>query len=153
VKVLKQIYLYKHQLEEAIQGGDDFGQLHSNIMRFLKIVCSTKNEYKDFIRYPSPPPVRVIVVYGTGSNGEKKELERRSTFSKKELSEHRKELAEQLQAKLKELQEEYLQRSRLGKIAMHNCRTDIKNIKKELQNIKTELVNLRKEVEDIQGHH
>ena len=75
------------------------------------------------------------------------------TFSEKELGQHRKELAERLQAKLIELYEEYLQRSNLEKKAMRNCRTDIKNIKKELQDIKNELLKLREEIGGIQGRH
>jgi hypothetical protein len=142
-KVLKQIYSYKQQLKEVIQSGGDFGQLHSNIIRLFKIVCSTKSEYNDVVRYPAPPPVREIVIHKTGPNGEKKKVERMSTFSETALGQCRKELARRLQVKLTELYEEYLQRSKLEKIAVRNCRTDIKNIKKELQNINNELLKLR----------
>ena len=75
-KVLKQISSYKQQLEEAIQSGNDFGQLHSNIIKLFKIVYSTKSEYNDVVRYPAPPAIQEIVIYGTGPNGERKELER-----------------------------------------------------------------------------
>jgi hypothetical protein len=142
-KVLKQIYLYRQQLEKAIQSGGHFGQLHSNIIRLFKIVYSKKSEYNGVVRYPVPPDISFISYCDL--NG--KEFERTSTYSEQELSRSRSELAKRLQAMLVELYEEYLQRRKLEQVTIHDCRTDIKNIKKELRNVNNELLKLRKEIQ------
>lgn len=142
-KVLRQIQSNIHQLEAAIQSGDDFGQLHSDIIRLLKIVCRTKTEYKDILRYPAPPAVRETVIMVPGPNGKPAEHERISHFSEESLQQSQKELGARLLAKLTELREEYLLRSKLEITARRTYGTDLKNIKKELANIKSELLRLR----------
>lgn len=156
LKVLKRIRTYRRQLKVSMQSGSDFRQLHSDVLRLLKVICGTKSEYKDVVAYPEPPAIREIVVMEHGPDSEPVELERTPLFSEESLNQSRKELGVQLQTKLAELDSEYLLRSKLETTAACNScnyRTDVKSIKKELQGIKNEMFRLSHEIASIQDVH
>lgn len=138
-QVLTDISEYRKRLRSALQGGEDYALLHADILRFLKIVCITKSEYKDVAVYPQPPEIREVVIMATDEKGKSVEHERRSTYSENELSRSRLELGERLQNLLAELETEYELRRKLEATCEASLKNDLQKLKKEVSHLKTKL--------------
>ena len=127
---------YKKRLCSALQSGEDYALLHKDIIRFLKIVYTTKSEYKDVVVYPQPPEIREVVIMETDEKGKSVERERRSTYSENELSRSRLELGKRLQNLLIELEAEYELRKKLEVTRETSIKNELNNLKKEVSSLK-----------------
>lgn len=138
-QVLINIGKYRKCLYLSLQGNEDYALLHADILRFLKIVCSTKSEYKDVAAYPQPPEIQEIVIMYTDEKGNSVEHERRSTYSETGLRRSRLELGKRLQNFLAELEAEYKLRNKLEMTCEASIKDELQNLKKEMSHLKAKL--------------
>ncbi len=138
-QVIIKIGRYRKRLYLSLQGNEDYALLHADILRFLKIVCSTKSEYKDVTVYSQPPEIQEIVIMYTDEKGNSVEHERRSTYSENELSRSRLKLGKRLQNLLSELEAEYKLRNKLEMTCEASIKDELQNLKKEISRLKAKL--------------
>jgi hypothetical protein len=149
-KVLINLGEYRKRLKSALQDGNDYALLHADILRFLKIVCKTKSEYRDVVVYSQPPGIREIVIMTTNKNGKSVELESRPTYSENELSRNRLELGERLQSLLSELEAEYDLRKNLEANLETRLKSEVQDLKKEVFRLKLNYQSVIKRLYELQ---
>lgn len=137
-KVLIKIHEYKTSLNLALQSGEDYALLHTNILKFLKIVCSTKSEYKDVSIYP----IGELVIVEADGKGNEVEVGRKLLYSENESKRIRSELGERLKNLLAELEAEYKLRKDLEAARETNLKTELKDLKREISLLKDKISSL-----------
>ena len=151
-KVLKEIRVYRRQLEAVLQSGDDFKELHADIVRFLKVVCTTKSEYSEVAEYPDWPEDIMTGLAGLTPDGQTEEPDPIIEL-KQRLIEGRKQFTTHLCDILAELEKEYKLRVKLEPTSASSIKADIQAIRKDMKNISTELSRLTREIEDLREQH
>lgn len=138
-KVLREIQTLKSKLALILQTGEEYEELHADIIRLLKAIGSTKSEHKELADYPQTV---VFVTMRDNPGGEPVEGERTAIFSDKDLEERRTALGIRLQERLVNLEAEYKLRTKLEARYTTDIKDELKNIKKEIAQLKTEVSRL-----------
>jgi hypothetical protein len=134
-QVLTHIRRYSKLLRSALQDGEDYAALHEEIIRLLKVICSTKSEYKDVVCYPK----QFLLVYtAPDEKGNQVEVDRISKYPGDSLIKTRSELGERILSILAELEAEY----KLGIKLKASCE---KSLRSEMQQLRKEVSALRNE--------
>ena len=129
-----------------MQSGEEYEELHTDIIKLLKVICNTKSEYKDVADYPQPPALREIVVMAPGFNDQPEEHERIPLFSEKLLTKSRMDLGIRLQKLLESLESEYKLRIKLEASYASNLKAELQNVKEEISHLKAEMSRLSRKV-------
>ena len=146
-KVLREIQTLRSKLKLALQTGEDYKGLHTNILRLLKVIYSTKSEYKDVADYPQ---IRVLVEVINHSNGTPAEIKKMPPFPEKAATELRSALGIRLQELLGNLEAEYKLRTKLETNHATDIKAKLQNVEKEIAHLKAEVSKLSKDLEDIE---
>ncbi|UCG83256.1 MAG: hypothetical protein JSW38_00040 [Dehalococcoidia bacterium] len=139
-KALQLIRKYRRQLAAALRDGDDFEELHSQIILLLVELCRQKKGFQDVIEYKSDLHI-TLEVMDRDPNGELIEIEDSEISTGTNIREN---FGKRLDEILAQLEAEYTH-----KVALYKPQKDITN--KELQDIKAVLLDIRDELKNIRA--
>lgn len=138
-QVLAHIRRYSKRLRSALQNGEDYASLHAEIVRLLKVICSTKSEYKDIVRYPE----QFLIVYtAPDEKGNQVEVDSTSKYPGDSLIKTRSELGERILSILAELETEYKLRLKLEASREKRLRSEMQQLRKEVSALRSEFARI-----------
>jgi archaellum component FlaC len=138
-KVIREIRTLKSKLDLVLQTGEEYEELHTDIIRLLKAIGRTKSEYKEFADYPQ---AIAMVFMEDNPDGEPVEVGRTAIFSDKDLAERRSALGIRLQELLGDMEAEYKLRTKLEARYTTDIKDELKNMREEIAQLKAEVSRL-----------